>query len=145
MEITVSPRPQGLAPVTVLVLRGEMTADSAAPFEEAAAGAIAGGARYLVIDMTGVPFVGSFGIRSLNNVLLALHQAADGESDAELRRALRDGGRSPRLKLAGVTPQARKVLETSGLDLYLEMLDTVEDAVASLPPANRDSVGAANG
>jgi hypothetical protein len=130
MEISVTYR-EARVPVTVLAPQGELTADSAAPFEAAAAAAIENGARHIVIDCSSVPYIGSFGIRAINNVLVALHAAVDGYSEAELRQVLRGGGKSQRLKLAGLNPQALKVLETSGIDLYLEVHRMVDDATRS--------------
>ena len=139
MEIVVSER-GGKVPVTVLAPQGDMTADTAAPFEDAAQGAIERGAQRIVLDLSGVPFIGSFGIRSINNVLVALHRAADGYTEAELRAALRPGGRSPRLKLAALNPQSLKVIETAGFDMYLEVHPSVADAVASF-----ETIGARDG
>lgn len=121
----------GRFPVTVLAPQGDMTAETAAVFEAAAQKAIEDGARRIVLDLGGVPFIGSFGIRSINNVLNALHAAADGYTEADLRKALRGGAKSPRLKLAGLNPQSLKVLETSGFDMYLQVCRTVQEAVAS--------------
>ncbi len=130
MEITVTYR-EGRVPVTVLAPHGELTADSAAPFEAAAAAAIEHGAVHILLDLSDVPYIGSFGIRAINSVLVALHAAADGYTEAELRQALRGAKKSPRLKLAAVNPQSMKVLETSGFDMYLEVYRTVDEAVRS--------------
>ncbi len=130
MEIEVSYR-EAAVPITVLASRGELTADSAAPFEAAATSAIEKGAKYIVLDFSAVPYIGSFGIRALNNVLVALHAAADGYDESELRQALRGGSKSSRLKLAAPNSQSMKVLETSGLDMYLEVHPTVDEAVRS--------------
>lgn len=130
MEIQASYR-EGSVPITVLAPKGELTADSAAPFEAAAAAAIEDGAKHIVLDLSAVPYIGSFGIRSINNVLVALHAATDGYDEAGLRRALRGGGKSTRLKLAALNSQSMKVLETSGFDMYLEVYPTVDAAVRS--------------
>lgn len=137
MEIKVTYREEQ-APVTILAPQGELTADSAASFEAAAAAAIERGARYLVLDLAATPYIGSFGIRAINSVLVALHAAADGYSEAELRQAMRGGSKSPRLKLAAVNPQSMKVLETSGFDMYLEVYRTVDEAVRSF---HKETVG----
>jgi anti-anti-sigma factor len=130
MEIQTTYR-EGTVPVTVLAPRGELTADSATPFEAAAAAAIESGAKHMVLDLSAVPYIGSFGIRALNNVLVALHAAADGYDESALRQTLRGGGKSSRLKLAALNSQSMKVLETSGFDMYLEVHPTVDEAVRS--------------
>jgi anti-anti-sigma factor len=131
MEIKVTYR-EGGVPVTVLAPQGELTADSAVPLEAAADAAIDKGAKHIVLDFAAVPYIGSFGIRAINNVLVALHTAADGHTEAELRQTLRAGSKSPRLKLAALNAQSMKVLETSGFDMYLEVYQSVDDAVRSI-------------
>jgi len=78
-------------PVTVFDIRGEITADTAARFREEADRAMAGGAQNLVLDLTNVPYIGSFGLRALNDILKGLHKGASDQNEAQLRQALRDG------------------------------------------------------
>ena len=129
MEITVS-QPQGRVPVTVFHINGEMTADTAAAFDGQVARAIAGGTKNLLLDLTNVPFVGSFGIRAINNALVVLYEA-NGLQDADARRVLRTGGKAAYLKLLNPNPQVMRVLETSGFDMLLEIHKDSKAAVAS--------------
>jgi anti-anti-sigma factor len=131
MEIGVS-QEQGRVPVTVFTIRGEITADSATRFQEEANRAVAGGTRNLVLDLTNVPYIGSFGIRAICDVLMSLHEMDGEESEAQLRQALMDGkSKSPHLKLVNPTPQVMKVFENTGFDRVLEVHGTVPAAVAS--------------
>ena len=131
MEISVS-QEQGRVPVTVFDIRGEITADTAARFLEEADRAVAGGAQNLVLDLTNVPYIGSFGLRALNDILKGLHKGASDQNEAQLRQALRDGqSKSAHLKLVNPNPQVMKVLETTGFDMFLEVYPTVKTAVAS--------------
>jgi anti-anti-sigma factor len=131
MEISVS-QEQGRVPVTVFDIRGEITADTAARFREEAERAMAGGAQNLVLDLTNVPYIGSFGLRALNDILKGLHKGASDQNEAQLRQALRDGrSKSAHLKLVNPNPQVMKVLETTGFDMFLEVYPTVKTAVAS--------------
>ena len=127
MEITTSQQ-TGQVPVTVFHIHGEMTADTAAPFEAAARAAIESGTRNLLLDLADVPFIGSFGIRSINNVLVALYEA-NGLMESDARRVLRTGGKAAHLKLLNPNPQVMKVLETSGFDMLLEVHYQMKDAV----------------
>ncbi len=129
MEIKVS-QERASVPVTVLHVKGEMTADTAGQFESAVALAIANGTRDLILDLTEVPFVGSFGIRSINKTLVALYQA-NGLTDEDARRVLRTGSKARYLKLLNPNPEVVKVLELSGLDLLLEMHRDLAETVAS--------------
>jgi anti-anti-sigma factor len=127
MEITTSQQ-AGQVQVTVLHIRGEMTADTAGPFEAAAKTAINGGTRNLLLDLTDVPFIGSFGIRSINNVLVALYEA-NGLSEGDARKVLRTGEKAAFLKLLNPNPQVMNVLETSGFDMLLEVHYEMKSAV----------------
>ena len=131
MEISVL-QEQGRVPVTVFDIRGEITADTAARLLEEADRAIAGGTQNLVLDLTNVPYIGSFGLRALNDVLKRLHQGAPDQSEEQLRQALRDGRfKSTHLKLVNPNPQVMKVLQTTGFDMLLEVYPTVKKAIAS--------------
>ena len=127
MEISVSEE-AGQVPVTVFHLHGEMTADTAATFEAAATQAIDRGTRNLLLDLSEVPFIGSFGIRSINRVLVALYEA-NGLTETDARRVLRTGEKAAFLKLLNPNPQVMKVLETSGFDMLLEVHFTMKDAM----------------
>jgi anti-anti-sigma factor len=129
MEIRVS-QEQGRAPVTVFHIIGEMTADTAGAFEAAARAAIQNGTRNLLLDLTDVPFIGSFGIRSINSVLVEMYEA-NGQTDADARRVLRTNSKASYLKLLNPNPQVMRVLETSGFDMLLEVQKDLKEAVAS--------------
>jgi anti-anti-sigma factor len=129
MEITVS-QEQGRVPVTVFRIEGELTADTAAPFEAAVKAAIESGTRNLVLDLTDCGFIGSFGIRAINDALLAMYQA-NGLSDADVRKTLRSNTKVRYLKLMNPNPQVMKVLETSGFDMLLEVHRDLAGSVAS--------------
>ena len=129
MEIAVSQQ-QGRVPVTVFQVKGELTADTATAFDATVAQAIRNGTRGLILDLTDVPFIGSFGIRSINRTLVALYEA-NGLTDDDARRVLRTGAKAPYLKLLNPNPEVVKVLEASGLDMLLEMHRDLQETVAS--------------
>jgi anti-anti-sigma regulatory factor len=85
-----------------------------------------------VLDLTNVPYIGSFGIRAICDVLMRLHERAGDQTDEQLRQALRDGkSKSARLKLVNPNPQVMKVFENTGFDMVLEVHPTVQAAVSS--------------
>jgi anti-anti-sigma factor len=129
MEITVS-QEQGRVPVTVFHIKGEISADVAPAFEAATAQAIQNGTRDLILDLAGVPFIGSFGIRSINKALVALYEA-NGLTDDDARQVLRTGKKASYLKLLNPQPAVMKVLELTGLDLLLEMHKDLRETLAS--------------
>jgi anti-anti-sigma factor len=122
---------QARVPVTVFHIHGEITADTAGDFVTAAQTAINEGTHNLLLNLSDVPYISSFGIRALSDVLKMLHEAA-AQSQADLRQALRDGkSKSKYLKLLKPSPQVMKVLETTGLDMLLEVYTDEEKAVTS--------------
>ena len=129
MEIIVSEQ-QGRTKVTVFQIHGEMTADTAAAFAAQAKAAIDSGTRNLLLDLTDVPFVGSFGIRSMNDLLITLYKA-NGLAEADARKVLRASSKAPYLKLLNPNLYVTKVLETSGFDMLLEVHTDLKRAVAS--------------
>jgi anti-anti-sigma factor len=129
MEIAVS-QEQGRIPVTVFHIHGELTADTAARFQAAVKVAIEDGTRNLLLDLTECAFIGSFGIRAINDALIAMYEA-NGLSDADARRALRSDAKASFLKLMNPNPQVMKVLETSGFDMLLEVHKDLGHAIAS--------------
>jgi anti-anti-sigma factor len=131
MEISVS-QEQGRVPVTVFEIHGEITADTAAKLMQEADRAIEGGAQNLVLDLTDVSYIGSYGIRTLNDILMKLHQAASDQSEGQLRQGVRDGrSKSTHLKLVNPNPQVMKVLEITGFGTLVEVHRTVKAAVSS--------------
>lgn len=129
MDIAVS-QELGRVPVTVFHVNGEMTADTAATFETETVQAIQGGTCNLILDLTHVPFIGSFGVRAINKTLVALYEA-NGLADADARQVLRTGNKAPYLKLLNPNPAVMKVLDTSGLIMLLEVHRDLREAVDS--------------
>jgi anti-anti-sigma factor len=109
------------AGVPVLTLNGRFDGAAAIVFDEQA-GALATDTGHWVLDLTGVSYLSSLGIRSL----VAL----------ETRLKARDGG----LVLAGLAPLVRRVLDVSRLDGFWKIAPTAAEAIgkarasASLSP-----------
>ena len=86
----------------------------------------------LLLDLSNVPYIGSFGIRALSTMVSLLHQSSLDQSEDDLRRTLRDGGaKSKHLKLLNPNRQVSKVLETTGIDLVLDSYYDQEKAIES--------------
>jgi anti-sigma B factor antagonist len=80
-ELTVEVETDGNLPV--LIVRGELDAYSAPTLDASVEELIAGGSRRLVIDLEGVGFIDSSGLRSL---IRARKQLGDDASALQLRR-----------------------------------------------------------
>ena len=131
MEITVS-KQQGNEPVTMFHIHGEITADSAGQLLAEAERSVGEGTRNLLLDLSSVPYISSFGIRALGRIITLLRQPAFDQSEGELRKTLQGGGpKSKHLKLLNPSPQVSKVLATTGIDLVLDSYYDLEKAIES--------------
>jgi anti-anti-sigma factor len=130
MEIVVS-QEQGRVPVTVFHIKGDINTETYERFQSQAQQAIQSGARYLLLDLSEVPYVSSYGIRAISQVFTWLRDSQS-EDDAVVSKGLRDGTwKSPHLKLLKPNPRVLKVLTTSGVDMFLEIHDDLRQAIAT--------------
>ncbi|MFZ5858786.1 MAG: STAS domain-containing protein [Chloroflexota bacterium] len=123
MEITTS-QMQGRVSVTVLQVSGTVDSSAFQDFTNAMRSAIEDGAKYLLIDISGVPFMSSAGIRSLNEIALLLRKKFPQEKVGWTPK-------STRLKLLKPSARVEDVLKISGVDSTLEIFDELEKAIAS--------------
>ena len=116
MEITVEHR----EPSVVIIVTGSIDSLTAADLSEALTREIEAGARQVVLDMTGVEYTSSAGLRALlAGVKLARHHGGD-------------------FRLAGVQEFVFKVLELSGFTSILKSFDSVDEALASFETPSAD-------
>jgi len=131
MDIQVT-QEQGRVPVTVLHLKGDLSGETYEQLQTRAQQAIEGGAHYLLINMAGVAYMGSAGIRAINQIYNWLRSLPDGEDEAALAKGVRDGSyKSRRLKLVNLNQQAQKTLALTGIDMFLEFHTDLPKAIAS--------------
>jgi anti-anti-sigma factor len=123
MDITTS-QMQGRVPVTVFHVQGVVDSASYQKFTATLREAIENGAEYLLLDLAGVYFMSSAGIRSLNEISLFLRQKFPQEPQ----------GRPPvskHVKLLNPRERVLDVLKVSGVDAFFEIHANLEQAVAS--------------
>jgi anti-anti-sigma factor len=101
-------------PVTVIAPAGRIDTTTAPALEAAIETEIAGGARRLLVDLSGVPYVSSMGLRIL---LLA----------AKRLRAPDD-----RFGLSGLAPEVEKVMRLTGFSSILRCFASRGEAIAAL-------------
>ena len=99
---------------TVLKVAGSVDAVTAPRLSEALQAAVAGGEPRVVVDLAGVTYVSSAGLRAILSGVKAARTA---------------GGD---LAVAAAQPQVREVFELAGLTTIVDFHDAVEAAVASL-------------
>lgn len=105
---------QGHIPVTVFQLPERVNLGNFAELEESAKEAYKDGMRDLVVDLSRTVSLTSIGIRAL--VVIHKMLAADGKKH---------------VKVAAPMPYLREMLDISGVTGYIEIYDTVEQAVDS--------------
>jgi anti-anti-sigma factor len=131
MEITVT-QEQGRVPVTVLQVAGRTDSVSADSFEKKVMEVIDAGARYLVLDLSKMPYISSAGLRVLQEIFNKLRSVSGDESDKEMYRRINEGTfKSPHLKLINPTKEVLEVLKMSGFDMLVSIEKDLKTAVAS--------------
>ena len=131
MEITIS-HEQGRLPVTVLHIKGDIDASSSGQLEADAKEAIAAGTHNLILDLTGVRYLSSAGLRVLNMIFNRLQTDQSKESPEAIAKGVAAGTfKSSHLKLLQPSPRVLEVLRMSGFDMFLEIHHDLKNAVAS--------------
>ena len=108
MEIT--QRTEG--DITVLLPVGRIDTLAAAELDEALQSAMSAGKHNMVVDMSGVEYISSAGLRALAAVQV---------------RSKAEGGD---MKLAGLNQRVTRVFNIIGFDLLMSIHDTTEAAIA---------------
>ena len=131
MEITIT-QAQGEVPVTIVRAEGIFDSSSVERFMEPTQGAIDGGAENLLVDLSGISFMSSIGIRILNALYFQLHPRESQEKDAEIADLIHSGEyKAPHLKLICPTERVSRVLMMAGMDQYIEIFEQEAQAVAA--------------
>ena len=105
---------QGRVPVTVFHLQDRVNLGNFTELEETAREAYNNGTRDLVLDLSQTPSLTSIFIRAI--VIIHKMLSTDGQKH---------------LKIANPAPYIREMLDISGVTQYIEIYNTVEEAVAS--------------
>lgn len=133
MDIQVT-NANGRVPVTIMHVKGNIDAHSYEQFQTRAEELIEGGARHLLIDLSGSPFVSSAGLRALHHIFNELRTRDTGETlnEEQVRRGISAGTyKSPHLKLVHLSKEARTAFELSGFDMFIETYNDEKSAIAS--------------
>jgi anti-anti-sigma factor len=117
LQIGIS-KEEGDKAVTIMRLNGSVDANTQGALEAKAKEVIDGGAKYLILDMSGVDYLGSAGMR-------AIHAISNLLSPDE------QGPRSPYLKVLSPSPAAAKVFKTLGFDSFIDIHTSIDEAIAA--------------
>jgi anti-anti-sigma regulatory factor len=131
---------QGTVPVTVIGLTGELDASNYLDLIDVARTAYGEGGRHVVVDLTGLTYMGSSGLVALYAIgqVMAGREAPDPEEGwgafHSLSSDVESGAKSPNVKLVGPQPSVNRVLERTGLRHFYEVLPDRASAVAAFQP-----------
>ena len=129
MDVTVS-QAQGRVPVTILRIAGAVTDNR--ELEAHAKAAYDAGARDILLDLTDVPYMATAGLRALHAIFTLLRADTPAESDQATKAGIAAGTfTSPHLKLLKPSAYVLEVLKVAGYDMFLEIHNDINQAVAS--------------
>jgi len=114
MSVVKISQAQGRVPVTIFQLQDRVNLGNFAELEDTAKEAYDHGMRDLVMDLSQTVSLTSIGIRAI--VIIHKMLSADGEKH---------------MKIANPMPYIRDMLDISGVTEYIEVYNTVDEAVAS--------------
>jgi anti-anti-sigma factor len=127
VEITKS-ESQGRVPVTIFHISGAFNSDE--PLAALVKEAVNAGVRNILLDLTGVTYISSAGLRVLHTTYTMLRDTS--ETQGAVSAGLREGSYySPHLKLLKPSKMVKEVLQMSGYDMFLESFTDEKKAVDS--------------
>ena len=118
LQIGIS-REEGDKAITVMRLKGSLDANTQNVLENKAKEAVDAGAEYLLLDLSGVDYLGSAGMRAIHAITNLLSP-----DDPSMR--------SPNLKILNPSPAVAKVFKTLGFDAFIDVHNSVDEAIAAL-------------
>jgi anti-anti-sigma factor len=129
-------RVEARVPVTVVALDGELDASTYEHLIEDVRGLYQGGARKVVLDLSGLTYMASSGLIALHSIVQVMHgeQPPDLEGGWSAFHALGnavEGGRQEDVLLAGAQPAVTRVLERTGLDQLFSSYPDRASAIAA--------------
>jgi anti-anti-sigma factor len=109
-EMRIAQRIEG--DVTVFLPEGRIDTQAATELDDTLQAAVSAGSNNLVVDMAGVDYISSAGLRTLAAVLV------------------KSRGEGGDLKLSGLNERVTRVLKIVGFDVLMSIHDTSEAAIA---------------
>ena len=124
----------GRVSVTVMHVDGDIDSSTYEAFKAKADELIAGGARYILVDLSHVKFVSSAGFRAFNELFNKLRSLNPDTQlkEEDVKKGISAGTyKSPHLKLLNLSDAARTAFEFAGFDLFIETYTDLQTAIAS--------------
>ena len=131
MEIT-STQALGRVPVTVVHLKGNFDSNSQEAFAQETRKILDSGVQDIILEMSGVAFMSSVGIRAISALYDRLHGNYSAEEKKAVLEATRAGTyRAPHLKLCALQKHVLEVIKMVNLDWYIHIFSSEKEAVAA--------------
>jgi anti-anti-sigma factor len=131
MDITVSQK-QGLVPVSVFHIDGDIDSSNNEELERVAFREIDAGAQYILFDLSSVPFMSSAGFRTFMKIFKKLRGQSMDTSEGDLHKGINTGTyKSPYFKLFKPSKLVVSTLKLAGFDMFLEVHQDMQAAISS--------------
>jgi anti-anti-sigma factor len=131
MDVTIS-HDQGSVPVTVFSVDGDIDSSNHEELERIVFQEIDAGTRYVLFDLSEVPFMSSAGFRTFMKVFKRLRGLSEGVSEENLHKGINSGTyKSPNLKLYKPNKLVIGTMKIAGFDMFLEVHEDMPTAIAS--------------
>jgi anti-anti-sigma factor len=131
MEITTS-LAEGRVPVTVVHLKGNFDSNSVEAYNQAILKILGSGTKDILMDMGGVVFMSSVGIRAISSLYDQLHANYSPEEKKAVLEATRAGTyRAPHLKICAPQKNVLEIIKMVNLDWYIQIFPSEKEAVAA--------------
>jgi anti-anti-sigma factor len=131
MEVAISHN-QGSVPVTVFRVDGDIDSSNHEELERIVFQEIEAGTRYVIFDLSTVPFISSAGFRTFMKVFKRLRGLSEGIGEEDTNKGINTGAyKSPHLKLFRPNKLVTGTLKIAGFDMFLEVHEDMQTAIAS--------------
>jgi anti-anti-sigma factor len=131
MDVTILHH-QGSVPVTVFRVDGDIDSSNHEELERIVFQEIDAGTRFVLFDLSEVPFMSSAGFRTFMKVFKRLRALSEGVSEEDLHKGINTGTyKSPNLKLYKPNKLVAGTMKIAGFDMFLEVHEDLQAAIAS--------------
>lgn len=131
MDVTIS-HDQGSVPVTVFHVDGDIDSSNHEELERIVFQEIDAGSRYILFDLSAVPFMSSAGFRTFMKVFKRLRALSEGVSEENLHKGINTGTyKSPNLKIFKPNKLVTGTMKIAGFDMFLEVHEDMQAAIDS--------------
>jgi anti-anti-sigma regulatory factor len=127
---------QGAVPITILCPFGALDASNYQELISKAHEAYDAGSRFMIVDLSEIPYMSSSGIVALHTIaLLLLEDLPESRTAWDTRSPERDSNLKRRLKLVNPPPRVNQLLEMAGFKRFIEVYGNLDSAIAAFEGA----------